>query len=102
MANNGMARKWAPWVLVTAAVVGVVPAPFTAPVNAWWVAPTVAFQLVVYAAGFTLLRVPEHRRNATHLILVGVVGGAGYLLAEPIADIGYWLQLGFATGALPR
>jgi signal transduction histidine kinase len=97
IANKGLARKWGPGLLVAAAVVGIVPAPFTAPANAWWVAPTVAFQLVVYAAGFTLLRVPEHRRNATHLILVGVVAAAGYLMAEPIANVGYWLQLGFVA-----
>jgi signal transduction histidine kinase len=97
IANNGKAREWAPWLLAAAAVVGIVPAPFTAPGDAWWVAPTVAFQLVVYAAGFTLLRVPEHRRNATHLVLAGVVTGTGYLLADPIADTGYWFQLGFVA-----
>lgn len=95
--NNGKAREWAPWLLAAAAVAGIVPAPFTAPGDAWWVAPTVAFQLVVYAAGFSLLRVPEHRRNATHLVLAGVVTGTGYLLADPIADTGYWFQLGFVA-----
>jgi signal transduction histidine kinase len=96
IANNGMARKWGPWLLV-AAVVGLVPAPFTAPVDVWWVAPTVAFQLVVYAAGFTLLRVPEHRCNAAHLVLAGVATGTGYLLSEPIAHTGYWFQLGYVA-----
>ncbi|MBD1541485.1 hypothetical protein G9E11_04300 [Arthrobacter sp. IA7] len=97
IANNGMARKWGPWLLVAAAVVGVVPAPFTVAVGGWWVVPNVVFQLVVYAAGFALLRVPEHRWNATHLVLAGVASATGYLLSEPIADIGYWFQVGFVA-----
>ena len=72
IAKNGMARGWGLWLLVAAALVGVAPVPYTAAVDGWWVAPNVVFQLVVYATGFTLLRVPEHRRNATHLVLAGV------------------------------
>ncbi|WP_426120734.1 sensor histidine kinase [Kocuria sp. LHG3120] len=97
IAKNGMTRGWGLWLLVAAALVGVAPVPYTAAVDGWWVAPNVVFQLVVYATGFTLLRVPEHRRNATHLVLAGVASATGYLLSEPIASIGYWFQLGYVT-----
>ncbi|MEX5236108.1 sensor histidine kinase [Kocuria arenosa] len=96
IAKNGMARGGVPWLLV-AAVVGIIPVPFTAAVAGWWVTPNVVFQLVVYATGFTLLRVPEHRRNAMHLVLAGAASATGYLLSEPIASIGYWFQLGYVA-----
>lgn len=93
--RNGITHGRGSWLLVAAAVAGVAPAAYTVPAVGWWLVPNVVFQLVVYAAGFTLLRVPEHRRNATCLILAGVASATGYLMSEPMWEIGYWFQLGY-------
>lgn len=92
IAKDGVTRAGGSVVLVVAAVAGLVPAAFAAVSNGWWVVPTVVFQLVVYATGFTLLRVPGHRQNASCLVLAGVASAFSYLLSVPT---GYWFQLGY-------